>query len=111
MPQLSGGFRERIKVMTEKTAAVFAAATAAWFVFYMTGCAGMATMNQDFVMAGNAEGIRAYNDGIIGAAKTAKESADADSKYFAVRTQQEAEITKREMQPNFLEGLFGKGGN
>lgn len=73
----------------------------------LSGCSGMSTMNQDFVMAGTPEGIRAYNDGIIGTAKTAKESPDADNKYFAHRGQEEAENTARVKQVSFWGKLAG----
>lgn len=76
-------------------------------MMFLTGCSGMSTMNQDFVMAGSPEGIRAYNDGIIGTAKTAKESPDADSKYFAHRGQEEAENTARVKQVSFWGKLAG----
>lgn len=75
-----------------------------------TGCGviNKATLSsQDFTMTGSAEGIRAYNDGVIGMARTAKESPDKASEYMAARGFQEKEITKRETSPGFLGQLFG----
>ena len=35
-----------------------------------SGCSGATSINQDLSIVGTAEGIRAYNDGIIGIART-----------------------------------------
>lgn len=69
-----------------------------------SGCAS--SFNQDFQMSGSAEGIRAYNDGLYGIAKTAKESPDAHSEYAAQRVIQEQQITTRTMKRNWIAELF-----
>ena len=80
-----------------------------------TGCAGSAFQSApEFEMRGNAEGIRAYHDGVVGSLKTAKESADTQNQHMAYRGEQEKEITRRALKPNFLDTLFGeptKAGN
>ena len=76
-----------------------------------TGCAGSAFQSApEFEMRGNAEGIRAYHDGVVGSLKTAKESADTSNQHMAYRGEQEKEITKRVTKPNFLDTLFGVPG-
>ena len=71
-----------------------------------TGCFRASLSSQDFNLSGSAEGIRAYNDGVIGMARTAKESPERPSEYMAARGTQEKEITKRETSPSFLSQLF-----
>lgn len=61
--------------------------------FFLTACAS--SMNQDFMMSGNEAGIRAFNDGISGIARTSKESADQSSEYFAHRGKEEIQATER----------------
>lgn len=81
-------------------------------IIVCTGCSGTSVMNQDFTMTGSVEGIRAFNDGISGIARTAKEHPEQPSEYMATRIKQEAEITKRALKPSVLDGLFvaSKGG-
>lgn len=75
-------------------------------VAVLTGCSGVATMNQDFTMTGSEAGIRAFADTLNGVMKTAKESPEAHSEYFAARNFQEVEKTRRE-NVTFLDSIFG----
>ena len=81
----------------------------------MSGCSwgvggqGVSSVNQDFVMAGSATGIRAFNDGLIGLAKTSKESNDAPNQYLQYRDRQEKEVTTRETNCKWCGGFFGSG--
>ena len=74
----------------------------------LTGCAGIASMNHDFVMGGSEAGIRAYNDGVIGNARTAKEAFDKENEYLQYRKNQEIEVTIRDTKPGFFSGLFSQ---
>lgn len=73
-------------------------------VAWLTGCS--ASMNQDFTMTGNAAGIRAFNDGLVGIARTAKEPVNKKNEYLGYREKQEGEITTRDTAPGLLGGLF-----
>lgn len=73
-----------------------------------TGCTGMATANQDFVLAGNAAGIHAFADTLNGVIRTGKETNTDESRYFNTREVQEKEVTKREVAPGFLGKLFAQ---
>jgi len=70
------------------------------------GCSGMATANQDFVLAGNAQGIHAFADTLNGVIRTGKETNTDESRYFNTREVQEKEKTKRETSPGWLGKLF-----
>jgi hypothetical protein len=74
----------------------------------LTACTS--TMH-DVSLTGSVEGIRAYNDGLIGLAKTAVEPK-GKSLYLNNRRQQESEITTRENNPTFWQMMAGamKGG-
>lgn len=72
----------------------------------LSGCSGMSTVNQDFVMAGNAEGLRAWSDGLVGALKTSKESPDSENQYLTTRRHNERERTLRDVPPSFLQKLL-----
>jgi L-asparagine transporter-like permease len=82
-------------------------ASAIIVVVTQTGCAGMATANQDFVLAGNAAGIHAFADTLNGVIRTGKETNTDASRYFNSREVLEKEKTKREVAPGFLSKLFG----
>ncbi len=73
----------------------------------LTGCSGIATMNQDFMMTGSAEGIKQFYTGLNGTIKEGKQSADAPSEYLAFRSNEEREITKRNGQLSFWDKLVG----
>ncbi len=72
-----------------------------------SGCSGATSINQDLSIVGTAEGIRAYNDGIIGIARTSKELPEADSKYFAHRQQEDSQVTNRVKAVSFWGKLVG----
>lgn len=74
----------------------------------LTGCTG--TMH-DVTLTGSVEGIRAYNDGLIGMAKTMVEPKGR-SIYMSTRKDQEAQETARKNNPGFWQMMAGamKGG-
>lgn len=73
------------------------------------GCAGTAKMGEHAEISGSPVALRALFDGFNGSLKTAKESDDASSEYFAARNVYEKEETKRAMPVSFWEKM--KGGN
>lgn len=76
---------------------------------HIAGCSTTANTGQHFTMTGTPDGIRAFGDTLVGSMKTAKESSDANSQYFASRAEFEKNVTARELSPKgFFQKLFGK---
>lgn len=73
------------------------------------GCASTAKIGEHAEISGSPNALRALFDGFNGSLKTAKESDDASSEYFAARNIYEKEETKRAMPVSFWEKM--KGGN
>ena len=71
------------------------------------GCAGTAKMGEHAEISGSPVALRALFDGFNGSLKTAKESDDANSEYFAARNIYEKEETKRAMPVSFWEKMQG----
>lgn len=79
-------------------------------VSILSGCASLQGHTGDhFTLSGTPEGIRSFNDGLIGALKTAKEKNSARNQYFAHRKHYEEQTTLRNAQPGFFQKLFNKG--
>jgi hypothetical protein len=102
---------------TGSVAAIFIVIAGIVVAITCTGCGfsgsthGHTYGSQEFVYGGTAEGIRAFNDGLIGMAKTAKESDDVDNQYIGYRAMQEKEVTQRELRrPGFWQKLTGQTG-
>jgi len=67
------------------------------------------TQKGNILLAGDAEGMRALGDTLIGIQAESKSRPNVKSAYFVNRQYQEAEITARENRPGFLESLFSGG--
>lgn len=77
----------------------------------LSGCGSMNYAGDHFAMSGSPEGIRAYNDGLIGALKTAKEKPDAHNQYFETRKAYENNVTQRDNNHHsFWEKLTSSNG-
>lgn len=74
----------------------------------LTGCAVSGHYGDYAKIEGSPKGLKALYDGMNGALKTAKESNDAPNQFFQFRAKEESEITKRELKPGFLDGLFSR---
>lgn len=74
----------------------------------ITGCASTSHVGEHFTMSGTPEGIRAFNDGLIGALKTSKEEPRAKNQYMAMRRDYEQNVTARELHrpKGFIQKLF-----
>lgn len=59
-------------------------------------------------VVGTPDGMKAYSDMQNGLVTNGKSTPDSHTEYFAVRTTQEMEETKRSNAPSFLGELFGK---
>lgn len=74
----------------------------------LSACTMEGSINKDFAMSGSAEGLRAFNDGLVGIARTAKEPEDKDNQYLGYRKEQESELTKRLIgAKSFMRKIFG----
>lgn len=76
----------------------------------LTGCGATSRVGEGISISATPDGMRAFADMMVGAAKTAKESPDANNQFLGFRAHQESEKTVRETQPSFLSNLF-KGSN
>lgn len=63
-------------------------------------CSQTSACSHDLCLQGSAVGVQAYNDGIIGMAKTMVEPK-SKSLYMSTRKQQETQRTARENNPGF----------
>ena len=79
----------------------------------MSGCGLMSLPSPmqkgNILLAGDADGMRALGDTLIGIQAESKSKPNVKSAYFVNREQQEAEITARENHPGFLTSLFSGG--
>jgi hypothetical protein len=69
------------------------------------GCS--ASLDQDFHLSGNAEGIKRFNDGLIAVINSTKASPDTPSEYFAHRGKEEREATERLKTTSFWNKISG----
>lgn len=74
------------------------------------GCTANKVGGPDIQISMTAEGARAWGDYQNGMIKTGKEASDSPNQHLAFRAKQEAEHTKRETAPGFLQDLFGGSG-
>jgi hypothetical protein len=77
-------------------------------VVCVTGCAGTGHMGQYAQLSGSPEGLRALGDTLIGMNRTAKESPEQTSEYFAHRHNEMKHETERARIPGFFQGIFAK---
>lgn len=79
----------------------------------MTGC-GLVSLPSpmqkgNILLSGDADGMRALGDTLIGIQAESKSKANVKSAYFVNRSEQEAEITARENRPGFFTSLLSGG--
>jgi len=74
----------------------------------ITACAGTGHMGQYAQLSGSPEGLRALGDTLIGMNRTAKESPEQSSEYFAHRHNEMKHETERARIPGFFKGIFAK---
>lgn len=80
---------------------------------YLSGC-GVVSLPSPLqrghvLVAGDAEGMRAFGDTLNGLVSEGKASADIKGAYWQHREHAEAQETHRAMKPSILENLFGGG--
>lgn len=92
---------------------VILASSLACIAIYAAGC-GVVSMPSPLqrghvLVAGDAEGMRAFGDTLNGLVSEGKASADVKGSYWQHREATEAQETARAMKPSILENLFGGG--
>lgn len=79
-------------------------------ILLLSGCGAILQSGENATLTGTPEGLRAILDGINGLVVTGKVSADQpnNNPYILMRQDQEEELTKRAMVPNFLSSIFAR---
>lgn len=79
-------------------------------IVLMSGCGAILSAGPDnrATLTGDPESLRAMFDGINGLIVTGKVSADQPNPHILMRQDQEEELTKRAMVPNFLSSIFSR---